>query len=88
MPILTAFVNSAPPAFTSFGFTCGGGILNSQFDGYTKYVADVIRHFKDDEGIEFTHVSPMNEPDSVSSSLNFVNVKLISKLAIWSSAEL
>lgn len=69
VPILTAFVNSAPPAFTTFGFTCGGGISDSQFGGFAQYLADVVKHFRDEEGVKFTHVSPMNEPDSVGLSI-------------------
>src|ERR1700742_4157448 len=64
VPLLTAFVNSAPPAFTSNGNSCGGQIVDSQVNAYAKYLADVISHFKS-QGIIFTHVSPMNEPDSV-----------------------
>ena len=64
VPILTAFVNSAPAAFTTFGYSCGGGIDDSQIGNYAQYLADVISHFRS-EGVVFTHVSPMNEPDSV-----------------------
>ena len=65
MPVLTAFVNSAPPAFTSNNRSCGGTIVDSQIPAYAQYLADVIGHWKT-QGIEFTHVSVMNEPDSVS----------------------
>ena len=64
VPILTAFVNSAPPAFTSNSRSCGGTIVDDQIPAYAQYLADVISHFKE-EGVVFTHVSPMNEPDSV-----------------------
>jgi len=63
VPVLTAFVNSAPPAFTSDDASCGGTIVNSEITAYATYLADVIAHFKS-EGIKITHVSPMNEPDS------------------------
>ena len=69
MPVLTAFVNSAPPAFTSNNRSCGGTIVDSQIPAYAQYLADVIGHWKA-QGIEFTHVSPMNEPDSVSCEYN------------------
>ncbi|KAI0353232.1 glycoside hydrolase [Trametes cingulata] len=62
VPQLTAFVNSAPPAMTSNGRACGGNLVDAQIPAYAKYLADVIAHFRD-EGIRFTHVSPMNEPD-------------------------
>ncbi|KAI0772879.1 glycoside hydrolase [Trametes elegans] len=62
VPQLTAFVNSAPPAMTSNGRACGGNLVDGQIQAYAQYLADVIAHFRD-EGIRFTHVSPMNEPD-------------------------
>ncbi|KAH8111707.1 glycoside hydrolase [Phellopilus nigrolimitatus] len=61
--VLTAFVNSAPPDFTSNNRSCGGTIVDAEIPAYAKYLADVIGHWKE-EGIVFTHVSPMNEPDS------------------------
>lgn len=64
VPLITAFVNSAPPAFTSNNRSCGGMIVNAQIPGYAQYLADVISHWKE-EGVIFTHVSPMNEPDDV-----------------------
>lgn len=64
VPLITAFVNSAPPAFTSNNRSCGGQIVDEQIPNYTKYLADVIAHWKE-EGVVFTHVSPMNEPDNV-----------------------
>ncbi|KAL5492700.1 hypothetical protein ACEPAI_4147 [Sanghuangporus weigelae] len=63
VPVLTAFVNSAPPAFTSNERSCGGTILDDQIPAFAQYLADVIAHFRD-EGVVFTHVSPMNEPDN------------------------
>ena len=65
VPVLTAFVNSAPPAFTSNGQSCGGTLVDDQIPAFAQYLADVIAHFKE-EGVVFTHVSPMNEPDNVS----------------------
>ncbi|KAL5513444.1 hypothetical protein ACEPAH_3843 [Sanghuangporus vaninii] len=63
VPVLTAFVNSAPAAFTSNERSCGGTILDDQIPAFAQYLADVIAHFRD-EGVVFTHVSPMNEPDN------------------------
>lgn len=63
VPVLTAFVNSAPPAFTSNSRSCGGSLVDDQISAYAQYLADVISHFKDEDVI-FTHVSPMNEPDN------------------------
>ncbi|KAI0634282.1 glycoside hydrolase [Trametes polyzona] len=62
VPQLTAFVNSAPTTMTTNGRSCGGNLVDGQIQAYAKYLADVIAHFRD-EGIRFTHVSPMNEPD-------------------------
>ncbi|EIW53353.1 glycoside hydrolase [Trametes versicolor FP-101664 SS1] len=62
VPQLTAFINSAPPAMTSNGRACGGNLVDAQIPAFAQYITDVIAHFRD-EGIHFTHVSPMNEPD-------------------------
>ncbi|KAI0827357.1 glycoside hydrolase [Trametes gibbosa] len=62
VPQLTAFVNSAPTTMTTNGRSCGGNLVTSQIQAYAKCLADVIAHFRD-QGIRFTHVSPMNEPD-------------------------
>ncbi|KAI0630269.1 glycoside hydrolase [Trametes polyzona] len=70
VPQLTAFVNSAPPAMTSNGQSCGGRLVDAQIPAFAKYVADVLAHFRDDEGIRFTHVSPMNEPQHTFSACN------------------
>lgn len=64
VPIITAFVNSAPPAFTNNNRSCGGTIVDTQIPAYAQYIADVVGHWKT-QGVGFTHVSPMNEPDSV-----------------------
>lgn len=64
VPQLTAFVNSAPTTMTTNGKNCGGNLNTAQIPAYAKYLADVIAHFRD-QGIRFTHVSPMNEPDDV-----------------------
>ena len=66
VPVLTAFVNSAPPDFTSNARSCGGTLLDDKVTEFAQYLADVIAHFRD-EGVVFTHVSPMNEPDNVRS---------------------
>ena len=65
VPVITAFVNSAPPAFTSNNQSCGGTLLNASIPDFAQYLADVISHLNQ-EGAKITHVSPMNEPDNVS----------------------
>ncbi|EKM52669.1 glycoside hydrolase family 30 protein [Phanerochaete carnosa HHB-10118-sp] len=62
VPQITAFVNSAPTTMTSNKRSCGGTLVDAQIPAYAQYLADVISHWKE-EGVVFTHVSPMNEPD-------------------------
>lgn len=64
VPQITAFVNSAPTTMTSNNASCGGTLVDAQIAAYAQYLADVIAHWKE-EGVVFTHVSPMNEPDDV-----------------------
>ncbi|KAI0036906.1 glycoside hydrolase [Vararia minispora EC-137] len=63
VPIITLFVNSAPTAFTSNGQNCGGSLNIGRLPAYAQYIADVVSYWKT-QGIVFTHVSPMNEPDN------------------------
>lgn len=65
VPVLTAFVNSAPPDFTSNNRSCGGEIVNASIPGYAQYIADVVGYWRG-QGVHITHISPMNEPDDVS----------------------
>ncbi|TDL26630.1 glycoside hydrolase [Rickenella mellea] len=62
VPQLILFVNSAPAAFTTNNQTCAGGLLDAHIPDFAKYIADVVTHFKQ-QGVIFTHVSPINEPD-------------------------
>jgi O-glycosyl hydrolase len=64
VPIITAFVNSAPPFFTSNNRSCGGTIVNATVQDYAQYISDVVAHWRS-EGVTITHISPMNEPDDV-----------------------
>jgi O-glycosyl hydrolase len=63
-----AFVNSPPARMTRSGYTnCNNGLGSTNLkDGYegqfATYLADIIKHFRDDEGINFQYVSPVNEP--------------------------
>jgi O-glycosyl hydrolase len=79
VPVITAFVNSAPPAMTSNNRSCGGTLVDAQIPAYAQYLVDIIAHWKN-EGIEFTHVSPMNEPDDVRSlpSTNIRDAEVLS----------
>ncbi|MGP9536363.1 glycoside hydrolase [Brachybacterium sp. AOP43-C2-M15] len=62
----TAFVNSPPRRLTANGRTYGDpGTSNlppEHHEEFTDYLIDIVRHFRDEEGIDFRHVSPINEP--------------------------
>ncbi len=64
VPILTGFVNSAPPRFTTSGKACGGSLKPGMEDEYAQYLVDVVKHLHDDVHVTLQYVSPMNEPDN------------------------
>ncbi len=64
VPILSGFVNSAPPQFTTNGQACGGALKPGMEAAYAGYLAQVVRHLHDAEHITLRYVSPMNEPDN------------------------
>jgi|GEM_PF-551186 len=63
-----AFVNSPPAWMTRNGHTwCTSGLgTTNLMDGYEgqfgSYLAEILIHFRDSLGINFTEVSPVNEP--------------------------
>ena len=61
-----AFVNSPPRRLTASGHTYGDtGTSNlppEHHEEFARYLLDVVRHFRDQEGIDFRFVSPINEP--------------------------
>jgi hypothetical protein len=63
-----AFVNSPPGRMTRNGRThCSDGLgstnLKDGFEGqYATYLVDILKHFRDECGITFDHISPVNEP--------------------------
>ncbi|OMF29786.1 hypothetical protein BK133_17465 [Paenibacillus sp. FSL H8-0548] len=65
---LIAFVNSPPVWMTKNGHaqpdaSVGSTNLNpSYIDDFAIFVSDVLEHFKDEKGIEFDYISPINEP--------------------------
>ncbi|KII92099.1 glycoside hydrolase family 30 protein [Plicaturopsis crispa FD-325 SS-3] len=63
VPIITLFVNSAPPTFTSNSQSCGGTLITERIGAYATYLTDVVAHWKG-EGVHISYVSPMNEPDN------------------------
>lgn len=64
VPILTGFVNSAPPRFTTNGRACGGDLKPGMEAEYARYLAAVVRTLHDRDHITIRYVSPMNEPDN------------------------
>ncbi len=64
VPILTGFVNSAPPRFTTNGKSCGGNLRPGTEAAYAQYLATIVQRLHDDEHITLQYVSPMNEPDN------------------------
>lgn len=61
-----AFVNSPPRRLTANGHTYGDpGTSNlpvEHHEEFVQYLLDVVGHFRDDEGIDFRFISPINEP--------------------------
>jgi O-glycosyl hydrolase len=63
VPVLTGFVNSAPPSFTTNGKACGGQLKPGTESAYADYLAGVVVSLRNDQHITVHYVSPMNEPD-------------------------
>jgi O-glycosyl hydrolase len=63
VPILTGFVNSAPPQFTSNAQSCGGNLKPGTEAAYARYLTDIVVRLHDRDHITLRYVSPMNEPD-------------------------
>jgi O-glycosyl hydrolase len=63
VPLLTGFVNSAPPQFTTNGQACGGALKSGQEQAFADYLVGAVRYLHDVERIDMQYVSPMNEPD-------------------------
>ena len=61
-----AFVNSPPRRLTANGRTYGDpGTSNlppEHHEEFVQYLLDVVRRFRDHEGIDFRFISPINEP--------------------------
>jgi O-glycosyl hydrolase len=64
VPVLTGFVNSAPPQFTTNGKSCGGSLEPGREADYAQYLATVVERLHDHDHITLQYVSPMNEPDN------------------------
>jgi O-glycosyl hydrolase len=68
VPILEGFANSAPPEWTTNTKNCGGQLIPGDGPAYAAYLAQVIRHLHNADGITLSYISPMNEPDNSFSS--------------------
>ncbi len=61
--VLTGFVNSAPPSFTTNAKACGGSLRPGLEAAYAKYVVGVVTTLHDRDHVTLNYLSPMNEPD-------------------------
>ncbi len=62
-----AFVNSPPARMTVSGLTSGEkdgktNLAPEKYAEFSRYLVDVVRHLRDDEGIPVRWLSPLNEP--------------------------
>lgn len=62
-----AFVNSPPRRLTANGHTYGtpgdrSNLPPENYEEFTRYLLDIVQHFRDSEGIDFHVISPINEP--------------------------
>ena len=64
VPVLTGFVNSAPPQFTTNGESCGGSLKPGSEAAYARYLATIVKRLHDHDHITLQYLSPMNEPDN------------------------
>ncbi len=67
-PIVEAFSNSPPYFMTNSGCTSGAidasknNLKDNMYPDFAEYLANVSLHFKNNLGITFQSISPMNEP--------------------------
>ena len=64
VPVLTGFVNSAPPQFTTNGQSCGGSLEPGSEVAYARYLVTIVKRLHDHDHITLRYLSPMNEPDN------------------------
>ncbi|MCR4939209.1 MAG: hypothetical protein K5930_03755 [Treponemataceae bacterium] len=68
--IVEAFSNSPPYFMTNSGCSSGAVIKSKDnlrkdmYDAFADYLSEVVKHYRDVEGISFQSLSPMNEPSS------------------------
>ncbi|MCR8632753.1 discoidin domain-containing protein [Paenibacillus radicis (ex Xue et al. 2023)] len=67
---LEAFSNSAPYYMTVSGSTTGNAeswkdnLKSDEYDNFANYMAEVVKHFKENWQIDFDYLSPINEPNT------------------------
>jgi O-glycosyl hydrolase len=60
--------SNTPPVYLTRngkGYSSMGAYSNLKddcYDDFARYIADVIKYFKDNKGIDFSYISPVNEP--------------------------
>lgn len=64
---LIAFVNSPSRRITKNGHTYGtpgqgSNLALEEYSEFAQYLSDILKHFKEKEGIDFRSISPINEP--------------------------
>lgn len=64
---VVAFVNSPPARMTVSGLTTGekdgkSNLRPEMYADFVRYLVDVVRHLRNDEGLPVTYLSPINEP--------------------------
>ncbi|MDR6884773.1 discoidin domain-containing protein [Bacillus sp. 3255] len=68
--LFEAFSNSPPYYMTVSGSTTGNtdkwkdNLKSDEYNNFANYLAEVVEHFKDNWGITFNSLSPMNEPNT------------------------
>ncbi len=67
---MEAQVNSPPWWMTISGSAAGNvgafdeNLAPENYDLFVRYLVEMLKHFKDNEGVEFDHIDPFNEPVS------------------------
>lgn len=66
--ILEAFSNSPPYWMTKSGCASGSSdgsnnLKDDYYDDFAEYLTEVVKHFRDESGITFRTLAPMNEPN-------------------------
>jgi O-glycosyl hydrolase len=64
---VVAFVNSPPARMTVSGLTTGekdgkSNLRPDMYADFVRYLVDVVRHLRQEEGLSVTYLSPINEP--------------------------